>query len=163
MELIFPRRLSRNFLSIYGKNNTMKKRSGEYSSTKAKKRWRNKADKLWYDLYIKPECEVCENKSVQCHHYYYKSSYPHLRYDEDNAVSLCLSCHFLLHHKDPKTIEREIVKKRGKAWFERLEKKAQDKPKKTGWQTIGYYLDVIEKLNESYYTDVIGKILNKNL
>ena len=117
----------------------------KYNSSKVKKRLRNKADKLWYEKCKKGKCEVCGNTATQVHHYFYKSSYGHMRYDEDNGVSLCTSCHFLLHHQDPHRIEDKIIAVRGQKWLDKLKKKAYAKPK-AGYQTIGYYKGVIEEL-----------------
>ena len=73
-----------------------------------KQRLKLKADKLWYLKLIQDECELCDNYAIQVHHFYYKSSYGHLRYDLDNGISLCRGCHFVLHHQDPKKIEDKI-------------------------------------------------------
>ena len=123
----------------------MKLPKPKYNSSKVKKRLRDKADKLWYLKYLKEKCEVCSAPAVQVHHYYFKSSFGHLRYNEDNGISLCQKCHYLLHTRDPKGIEDKIIKARGQKWLDRLKKKAYTKPK-AGYQTIGYYKGVIEEL-----------------
>ena len=101
-------------------------------------------DKLWYQKLIKPQCEVCGKKAIQVHHYYYKGSYGHLRYDLDNGISLCQGCHFVLHSRDPKKIEQQIIAKRGQKWAKTLEAKAKELHK--SYTTIGYYKDIIEEL-----------------
>lgn len=117
--------------------------------TPRKKTLRNKADKRWTQYHIEenPICESCGDPAKQVHHYYYKGSYGHLRYDDDNATSLCTRCHFLLHTQDPKTIEANIIGNRGEEWYERLTKKALARPK-AGYQTVQYYKDAIEKYRE---------------
>jgi len=102
------------------------------------------ADKLWYLKLKKPKCEVCGEKAIQVHHYYYKGSYGHLRYDLDNGVSLCQGCHFVLHAQDPKKIEQQIIAKRGQKWADNL--KAKSKEIHKSYQTIGYYREVIKEL-----------------
>ena len=112
-----------------------------------KQQLRKRADKLWYELLLKPECEICGKPARQVHHFYYKSSYGHLRYDLDNGISLCQSCHFVLHHQDPKKIEALIIENRGKKWHNKLQKKAQTPPPPS-YQTIKYYEDIIKKLEK---------------
>ena len=110
-----------------------------------KSRLRSQADKLFFELLLKPECEVCGKSAVQVHHFFYKSSYGHLRYDLDNGISLCQGCHFALHAQDPKRIEIEIIGYRGEEWYDSLAKRAKEKPKPS-YLTIGYYKQVIEVL-----------------
>lgn|GEM_PF-1993920 len=114
-----------------------------------KKRLRSKADKLWFNLYLKERCEVCgSTDGLQGHHFYYKKSYPHLRYDPDNHITLCKRCHFLLHHQDPKKIENKIIETRGKRWYNKLTKKAQQSL--SSFQTIEWYKENIERMTKEY-------------
>ena len=110
-----------------------------------KAKLRNKADRLWFEKYLKPKCELCDNPAQQLHHFYYKSSYPHIRYLEENGISLCKGHHFLLHHKDPKPIQDEIIRARGKKWYEDLKEKAYN-PDPNYKITISYYKKIIEEL-----------------
>jgi len=111
-----------------------------------KAKLRSEADNLWFRVNLKDKCEVCGEKAIQVHHFFYKSSYGHLRYDNDNAISLCQKCHFILHHQDPKIITDKIIEKRGKEWYNKLKEKAQEKHR--SYQTTGYYYDIIEGLQE---------------
>ncbi len=110
-----------------------------------KQKLRSKADELWFSKYCQPLCEVCYNVAIQCHHFYYKSSYGHLRYDPDNGISLCQKCHFVLHRQDPKKIEEQIIARRGIKWYNKLKKKSQEKLKPR-YQTISYYDQILEDL-----------------
>lgn len=114
-----------------------------------KTRLRNKASKMWKILIIDrhgPNCELCGgNWRITAHHFFYKSSSGHLRYDLNNGICLCAKCHARLHFRDPKLVEGEIIKKRGKKWYNKLEKKAHDKPK-SSYLTIKYYNDKIKVL-----------------
>ena len=120
-----------------------------------KQKLKTKADKLWFqkgmeglaDDFDVVKCQICDDNAYCLHHFYYKSNYGHLRYDFDNAVPLCKKHHFLLHHQDPKKIEDMIIQERGKKWFNRLKKKAYQRPK-SSYLTIKYYEDIIKKLNE---------------
>lgn len=47
------------------------------------------------DNYKCVECDSSEN--LHSHHIKPKSLYPELRYDLDNGVTLCKSCHFKIH------------------------------------------------------------------
>ena len=113
-----------------------------------KQKLRSEADKIWYNIIIQrnPICESCgEEKSTQAHHYYYKGSFGHLRYDLDNGIGLGLKCHFLLHHHDPKPIEAKIIAKRGQKWIKKLTVKAQKRPS-GAYLTLNYYQDTLEEL-----------------
>ena len=109
------------------------------------KRLRLIADKLWFARQLKLYCEAGGGYATQVHHFFYKASYPHLRYDKDNGISLSKGKHFLLHTRDPKKVEALIIKARGKEWLKRLTYKANHPPKnfKTN---VGYYKKVIEEL-----------------
>ena len=111
-----------------------------------KQRLRSKALKLWYRKYLKDKCEICPNTYVlQGHHYFYRSNYTHLMFDKDNHITLCKSCHFLLHHQDPKTITNRIIEVRGKRWLNRLTKKAYTRPT-SSYQTLTYYQEQLTNL-----------------
>lgn len=113
-----------------------------------KAKLRKTADKLWFNKHLEENCEICGcSEYLQVHHFYYKSSYGHLRYDPENAITLCRKCHFILHHQDPKKITDEIIDLRGQKWYNRLKKRAYNKPK-SSYQTIQYYEDIISKLAE---------------
>lgn len=112
-----------------------------------KVRLRRKADRLWFEKYLKDKCEICgEDKYLQGHHFFYKGVYPHLRYSAENHITLCRRCHFILHHRDPKEITDKIIEKRGRTWYYRLKKKSKEL--KASFQTIRYYEDIIKKLEK---------------
>ena len=123
----------------------MPKQKIKEGQRKNKKQLRKIADVLWFHKLLKPQCEVCNKPSQFVHHFYYKSSFSHLRYELDNGISLCKSCHFLLHTKDPKIIESKIIEKRGQKWLKKLTKKAFQKPKPS-FQTEKWYNEQIKQL-----------------
>ena len=107
---------------------------------------RSRADTLWFHLIIKvhPNCESCGKPSQQAHHFFSKGLFPELRYNLDNGIGICMSCHFLLTHRgDPRT-HQNIIEKRGWKWYKELE--AKSKIKLRSFQTIAYYQKVIEDL-----------------
>jgi len=105
------------------------------------------ADRLWFEKYQKESCEACgSSKYLQVHHFYYKGNYSHLRYDNENAITLCRKCHFILHHQDPKRVEDIIIEKRGQRWLNRLKKKAYKRPEPS-YQTLDYYKKIIKQLS----------------
>ena len=111
-----------------------------------KQKLRSEADRLWYVKYLKDKCEVCGSSFIlQAHHFFYRSSYGHLRYCEENHITLCRKCHFVLHHQDPKKIEIQIIETRGKKWYNSLLKKSRDRTK-SSFETIDYYQKAIEKI-----------------
>jgi len=112
-----------------------------------KKRLKLKADKMWRDNYVGEFCEICRGAwKVTGHHFYYKGSYAHLRYEKDNCISLCAKCHFALHHQDPKTVTEKIIEIRGQEWHERIKSKSQERPK-SGFLTLAYYQSKVEELS----------------
>ena len=114
---------------------------------KSYKQLRSAADKLCYQIYLKEECEVCGKKAVYLHHFWYKRNYPHLRFDPDNLISLCISCHPALHFQDPKKIESKIIEKRGKKWYKKLSKMVQNRPEGS-YLTKKWYEEQIKKLEK---------------
>lgn len=108
------------------------------------------ADRLWKEIGMLKQsyCVVCNNKTEQIHHFFYKGSYGHLRYDLDNAIGLCKKCHFVLHHRDPKIIEEAIKAKRGNKWYQDLLLKARNRS--SSFVSIKWYKEKIELLTKVY-------------
>ena len=124
-----------------------------------KQRLRDKADKLWklacFEKYGRV-CEICGgNYKPTAHHYYYRSSCSHLRFDLDNGVILDAKCHFLLHFRDPKPVEEQIIKIRGKKWLNRLKKKANNPPKYFNFNEQ-FIEKAIKNLNEPHLSRKIN-------
>lgn len=98
-----------------------------------KTRLRLEADKLFKNACLLKwgkKCEICKGSYLATpHHYFYKSSFSHLRFDTDNGVILDAQCHARLHFKDPKIVEEQIIKVRGMKWLNKLKKKALNPPK----------------------------------
>ena len=100
-----------------------------------KKKTEREALKLWKSIVLErfPLCVACkERRSVDPHHYYYKSSYGFLKFDLDNGVGLCGTCHSALHFGgDPKKKTDKIDKNMPKGWKQKLKKKSQNAPQGT--------------------------------
>ena len=115
-----------------------------------KQKLRAKADKLFKETILaryNATCEVCGGKwKVTAHHYYYRSSAGHLRYNLNNGICLCGFCHSKLHFKDLKLVEDKIIAHRGKRWLTGLKKQAQEK-QKPSYQSVAYYTKVVENLS----------------
>lgn len=109
-----------------------------------KARLRSEVDRLWFIKNLQKYCIVCGKKAIQVHHFFYKSQYGHLRYDPENAISLCQGCHFTLHHNDPKIITDKIINIKGQEWYGNLKKRALEKHE--SYQTIEYYQTKIKEL-----------------
>lgn len=106
------------------------------------------ADKMWRIAIVREHgdrCELCGAVAVDCHHIYFKSSYPFLRFDISNGIPLCRHCHHILHNENRELIENKIIAQRGKEWHEKLLQKAYQ-GKLAGTATIFYYKKVIEEL-----------------
>lgn len=119
-----------------------------------KKKLQIEAMNLWKNACILKyggKCELCEETyMVTPHHFYYKSSVPHLKYEILNGVVLCQKCHAKLHFRDAKLVEEEIIKVRGQKWLLKL-KKLKDNPPKY-FKTDKMWLEkVIKKLSKLGY------------
>lgn len=106
--------------------------------------YRNRADKLLQEIgrLTYDECLVC-GRPVSClHHFMPKSSCSALRYDFDNLIPICASCHLGVHSNRGASIIGQIIGIKGQEWFDSLEKK------KVGYlkTNIGYYKDIIKRL-----------------
>ena len=116
---------------------------------------RTQAGNLWKQICFEKwgkKCELCGNPYLATpHHYYFKGSVPHLRYEVLNGIILCCYCHAKLHFKDAKLVEEEIIKVRGKKWLKELTKLKNNKPKyfKTNMK---WYESQIEKLKNEMQT-----------
>jgi len=111
--------------------------------------YRRKADRLMQEHYreIHSQCEAC-GKPYNCmHHYYPKSTSAKLRYDSDNLIALCVSCHFRHHNGDP-SIHNRVNEVRGKEWLNRLTYKKEGYLK----TNIGYYKLIIEQYETNFKT-----------
>ena len=104
---------------------------------------------MWYEIGMVEHdfiCQSCGRRATQGHHYFFKGTYPHLKYDTDNCVPLCLSCHSKLHFKDPKGAEKDIIKTKGIKWLKALEKKAFIIPIPRTPRTLSYIQNIYDKL-----------------
>jgi len=69
--------------------------SGGHSRSIQKAEWRNSIYKR--DNY---ECQMCgKHGYLEAHHIKPWKEYPDLRFDLDNGITLCLSCHYKVHNK----------------------------------------------------------------
>jgi len=67
-----------------------------------------KLDKTWADLIKKDErCEVCGSiNGLNAHHWYKKRKAYATRWELDNGISLCISCHFEAHQSPGRFMAR---------------------------------------------------------
>jgi 5-methylcytosine-specific restriction endonuclease McrA len=69
-----------------------------------------------------PRCFVCGNPTHAMHHYIQKSQSMNLRWDERNLIPLCQHCHCSHHISGNPRIHQIIIKKKGHAWADELER-----------------------------------------
>jgi len=114
-----------------------------------KQKLEQKAINLWKTACFEKYGNKCElddeTFATTPHHFYYRSSYPMLKYEVSNGVILCRHHHAKLHFKDPKSVENLIIAKRGKKWFNKLTKLSQQKIIPS-YKTDAYLEDIIRKL-----------------
>jgi len=94
-----------------------------------------------------PYCEVCRQPTQCGHHFIEKSKSNRLRYEEDNIIPVCLSCHCKIHNRFSYSLGSYdiidfIIKKRGKKWFNKLQKTRHELVKTDG----NWYKNHIERL-----------------
>jgi len=108
------------------------------------KYYREKADKLFQQVgrQENSECLICGGEYCCLHHFFTKGSSSSLRYDFDNAIPICVSCHFKIHKTQDPEMVATILEKKGKGWYKKLNMKRRELTK----STIGYYKEVIEIL-----------------
>lgn len=74
-----------------------------------------------------PICESCGAKCQVAHHWVEKSRSANLRYNLDNLIPLCNSCHAKIHNIFGNSIvgglnvAEVIIKKRGRKWKDRMD------------------------------------------
>lgn len=110
---------------------------------------RTKADNLLTPI-IKamfPKCLLCGKPTEVAHHHVHKSKSTRLRYEIDNLVNLCHSCHQKLHHNESFWASK-IVEIRGIEWFKRISKIGQEIVKADVHFYIGHYERLKRILNE---------------
>ncbi len=94
-------------------------------------------------------CEVCGKTANQPHHFFPRSSYPNMKYEVKNGVPLCQVCHGRLHWRQDPRINEAIIKRRGKEWYNWLNKRA----KNTFPVTSKFLLDKKAELETIIYGD----------
>ena len=117
--------------------------------TPNKKNLRKQADELWRYSVIKKwgqYCTVCGKIGVDVHHFFPRHAYPRLRHEVNNGIITCRGCHFKHHFWGDPVIHQTIIKKRARAWYNKLEKIS--KQKFISGNTIEHYQKVIEKLKK---------------
>ena len=87
------------------------------------KTMRNKCDALLTPIIKKmyPKCLLCGHDTQVAHHHVHKSQSTRLRYEIDNLIPLCNSCHLALHMNESYHASR-IVEMRGVEWFRKLDR-----------------------------------------
>ena len=128
-----------------------KKTQGDY-----RRKWRLKKNKLerdakriWQIACYKKwgrRCQVCNKEATTVHHFFPKSQYGILKFDIDNGVPICNSCHFKHHQVSDPTIHQIIIGKRGKKWYDALEEKS--KSGKTSFRGTRFYKQEMERLEK---------------
>ena len=92
-----------------------------------------------------PRCLLCSNPTEVAHHHIHKSKSSILRYDLENLINLCNSCHLALHHNESYYASK-IVKIKGLEWFDSLERKKNQIIKVDKY----WYLNNLERLQKVY-------------
>ena len=105
-----------------------------------------KCDKLLQEVgrKIYKDCYVCGRPYSCLHHFVCKSRSNRLRYDWDNLIPVCKSCHFKIHTGSDSTIHAIIQSKKGDKWVKDLILKKGEYVN----ISLKYYEDIIRKLEK---------------
>ena len=104
---------------------------------------RNKCDRMMQE-YMRnknPQCIICGSPTSCHHHFHPKSSCSALRYDEDNLIPLCNSCHIGFHSNRSAEMTTKLIGIKGQQWADDLLEKKKTLSVKTG---IKYYQEIIQ-------------------
>ena len=98
------------------------------TSKDQKSKLQKQCDKLLTPIIkqLYPICEGCGGNTEVAHHWIEKSRSSNLRYNIDNLIPLCTSCHAKIHNRFGNSIMGSIDiadtvrAKRGEEWFKRM-------------------------------------------
>ena len=93
------------------------------TSQQKKKRLKNKADRLWQQMFVQqnPECLFCGQQTSCGHHFIPKSSSYNLRYNFKNGIPVCYSHHSDFHSKFSANIIGKTIIIKGEEWFKEID------------------------------------------
>ena len=76
--------------------------SGEHATIRHSSKYKKWRDAVyWRDLFICQHCHKhCERKDIVAHHIKSFSTYENLRFVAENGITLCRSCHIILHKQE---------------------------------------------------------------
>jgi hypothetical protein len=100
---------------------------------------------------IHPFCEACGQPTQVAHHFIERSRSNRLRYDLNNLIGLCNSCHVKIHNRFGNSISgcldiADIIRnKRGEDWYQKLKITAREIVK----TDISWYEKNLSELEES--------------
>lgn len=128
----------------------LKKGKNKISSQQKKAKLRKKADRLLQEvcrkLYSKKGCEICGGEYSCVHHFTPKSCSNTLRYDFNNLIRICASCHFRHHSSNDPRIHAEILNIKDKDWYDELEFKRNNIVWKDNIKTYEGIIKTLEAL-----------------
>jgi hypothetical protein len=106
---------------------------------------RNKCDHLLTPIIKKmhPSCLLCGSDTQVAHHHVHKSKSTRLRYEIDNLIPLCGSCHVKLHQNESYWGSK-VTEIRGLDWFQRIDRMGREIVK----ADVHYYLAHLERLTK---------------
>ena len=85
---------------------------------------KKKADKALQDHYrrVVKCCELCGKSFQVAHHFIHKSQSNYLRYDKENFIFLCNSCHSKFHSFPEPTMAIRVLQIRSKKWYDYIQR-----------------------------------------
>jgi 5-methylcytosine-specific restriction endonuclease McrA len=84
---------------------------------------KERADRALQDYFRrhKTKCEMCGGRYEVAHHFIHKKLSNYLRYDENNLIFVCQSCHSKFHSFPEPTYPIRVQQMRGQEWLNYIE------------------------------------------
>lgn len=95
-----------------------------------------------------PQCIICSGLTTTAHHFVHDSKSVRLRFELENMIPLCTSCHFMLHQNESYWAGK-IIEAWGLDWFKRLDAMSQEEVKMNMAYLDGQFMR-LKNIYESY-------------
>ena len=95
---------------------------------------------------------LCGARAISVHHFIKKSRCNNLRYDVQNGVPICKSCHWIIEFSPDtlkrREVENKIITSRGKEWFTYIQEQSKVILRSTGVRWLREQIQKLEKIRK---------------
>ena len=91
---------------------------------------RKQLDGVWFNVILTRDksCKRCGKRStLSSHHIFTKKAYPAGRWNLENGIILCWTCHFFFAHGNPYAFRQFMIERKGIEWWDRLHDTVMEK------------------------------------